>query len=918
MRYVICLLAGWCLYIGTATPALAQEEITGSILEQKVVAAFDQRDMLEILYELEQKYPVYFFYKEEWIPRDKRNIAFVGIPLASALQKLFEGTNLGFMLVEKNLIVVARRLDLMDIEAFSYSEFVETISSLDKRKSRFNGQTLIVGDSLIRPLPAVARLSGVLYNFETDEKLAGGQLAFPGLQTGTFSDSSGRYEITLPTGTHEVRITAPGHEELSAQMRVFSDGELDIELSFTSYQLEEVLLAAESTGQSTGSAISGRVNISMIDVNRMPPLMGEVDIINTILLKPGVTTSGEASSGFNIRGGNVDQNLILYGGNMIFNSSHLLGFFSVFNPEVVESVSLFKGHIPAQYGGRISSVLDVQVADGSYRKFSGSANIGLLSSKLHLNGPISSEKTSYNAAFRFAYPSLLTRNFRSNLDIAQSRAYYWDGVAKISHKLSDFGSLSVQAYASQDHFKFAQNFGYDWSNLLLSAKWQQIYSSKLSTRLELSAGQYESTLFFETKPDSFTNTTGINNYQLNFNTFYSPNSRHNISLGLVATFYDVQPDRREFDASTNRPARIADKDQGLETALYLNDEFRLNDLVSFSAGLRLSMFNNMGPYTQFVYADGKARNEVNITDSIAVGSGSINKTYLNLEPRLSVRVFLDDESSLKASYNRTSQYVHLLSNTASIAPVDIWQVSNPYFPAQRSDNLSLGFFKDFKQRQWQASLELFYRTFSGQMVSKDFASLLNNRHIETEVLNARGRAYGAEFSIGLKTKIIKVDGAFTFMRSLRQTLDNPEGQGINDNSWFPADFDSPLNASLTAIWTPNLWQSFSANFVFRSGRPISQPLGVFPAYPAWNIPAFSQRNNARIPDYHRLDISYSFEPGVIKRRRTKTKVVISVYNIYARKNPFSVFFQNEDGKFKAFQLSVLGTALPFIGYNISF
>lgn len=918
MQYIKhwCLSLWICIGCGCVLQA---QNLDDTVLDTEVFEAFENNDILEILYQFEQKYPVYFFFKEEWIPRNKREIDFLGMPLGTALQNLFEGTDLGFVVVENDLVVIARRQDLLVMDAFSYTDFIAAINNLDNEKQAFLGQRFVVGDSLIRPIPATASISGVMYNVETEEVLAGGQISFPALETGAFANEKGEFEITIPTGRHQFIVTAPGHEELEAQVVIYSDGFFEAELNFTSYQLEEVLLSAEATGQSRESAESGRVNLSMIDINRMPSLMGEVDIISTILLKPGVTTTSEASSGFNIRGGNVDQNLILYGGNQVFNSGHLLGFFSVFNADVIESVSLYKGHMPAQYGGRVSSVLDVEIADGSFRRFGGSGSLGLLSSKISVNGPIQKEKSSYNVAVRGAYPLILTRTFRNNPDIRDSDSYYGDFVLKFTHKFNDFNKVSFTGYGSTDHFGFANNFEYDWTNLLGNLEWQSIFSDKLSTRLRLSSGRYQSILSSENFPDTLRNETGISNYQFQFNATYFPNKQHNINIGVTSTFYDLLPDIQDRTfGNGDQIHNEVQKGQGIESAIYINDEFDLNNLVRFSAGVRLSMFNNIGPYTLFDYQEGSDRTEVNIVGSREVPSGEMVKTFFNVEPRISTRIFLDNLTSLKASYNRTSQYIHLLSNTMAIAPIDIWQVSDTYFPAQVADNFSLGVFRDFKDKTWQTSLELFYRDFDGQVVSKNFAGFLNNSHIETEVLNAIGRAYGAEVSLGLKAKKVKVDGAFTYMRSLRQTLDNSGEEGINNNEWFPADFDSPVNISLTTIWTPNLWQSLSFNFVYRTGRPISLPLGVFNSYPTWNIPAFSERNNGRIPDYHRLDISYSFEPGVIRRRRTKTKVVISIYNVYARKNPFSVYFRNETSKFQAYQLSVLGTALPFIGYNFTF
>ena len=916
MKIKLLLLS---FFLGSCTYQLLGQTNPNNPLGISVSLDLRSQNLLDAFSAIEANYPISFFYREDWIPRDEINKSWNGVPLAQILDELLKGSSLGYRLYDNFGIIIARETDLVNLEGFSYESYVADVNELDESKKKQLLTTYVVGDSMVRPLPLVANIKGTVYNYETEEALAGAQIGFPDLKKLVLTDSMGRFDAELPTGTHEVILEGAGHEKRTITAIIYSDGEWDIALSYTAYQLEEVLMEGEAEGQSSSSAEAGKIQLSMIDVRRSPSLMGEVDIVNTILLVPGVSTVGEAATGFNVRGGNIDQNLVMQDGQMIFNSAHLLGFYSIFNPDVVQNLTLYKGHIPAQYGGRVSSVLDVEMTEGSFKRLRGKGSFGLLSSKLMFDGPIIKNNTSFLIAARAAYPNLIGRYIKQLKDLTESNAYYGDLTMKITQKLGDLGKLSLFGYASQDVFKFRQSFGFDWQNLSAGLEWSQIFSSRFSTRLRVSAGRYLSSFFNGEGADATSNTAGVDNLKWKADAQIVPVSSHNINLGWDGTLYKIlNNDVKPFGEISSAEPRSALKDDGLEMGLYINDEFDLNYFLGFSAGLRFSFYQNLGPFEVWEYSEGLVRSPVNVTGSTVYEKGETIQTYTGLEPRISARIRFNESTTIKASYNRIFQYIHLLSNTISATPVDVWQVSNPYFPAQSANNFSLGFFKDFQGKIWQSSLEFFYRTMDGLVVAKNFAELLGNDHVETEVLNAQGLAYGSEFSLRYNLDQFDVEGSVTYMRSFRQTINNAEGQQINNGDWFPSDFDTPLNINISFKYFPRPSRTIAASFVYRTGRPVTTPQGVYSIYPSLTVPLFSERNQFRIPDYHRLDLSYTFDDGMFYRRKTKTDLTVSLYNLYARKNAYSIFFRKEDGRFNAYQLAILGTVLPFISYNFSF
>ena len=879
------------LLILIGSSALGQAQ-SSSQLELPITIEFKQKSLFEIWSELEKRYPVQFFFKEEWIPRTKFSGSYQNTPLRLILEEQLTPIGLGYTAWNAQTILIARKAEIEEIEATTYRDLVTQTLNPDQfadLRKQTKKKSNVIGDSTLRPLPTTAILSGRVFESNTDNSLVNASVAFPDLEQGALTDTLGAFELRLPTGYHRTIVKATGRETREFGIWLYSDGEWDVELSFTAFQMEEVLLEAEGAEQNVNRTQAGVVKISPIEMRRMPNLLGEIDVVKSLMFLPGVSSSGEASSGFNVRGGNIDQNLVMQDGNMIFNTSHLLGFFSLFHPDLIKEITLYKGHIPAQFGGRVSSVLDVQLDEGSYRKNRGRLSLGILSSKFSLGGPLKKNRSSYLLGVRAAYPNLVM-NFADNLpEVKRSIAAYGDATFKATQKIGELGKLSFTGYASNDVFNFNRQFGYSWQTVMGGLNWKQIYYKGWSSTVQLNHSRYQSSFFTSNDPESFQATSGLS--QTQFKAYgLVPTGPHTLQFGLESIWYNIRDnDLEPYGAQSVILPRSVEKDQGLEVGLFVNDEWEINNYLSLDMGLRLSGFSNLGPISYFQYAEGVPREAFTITDTISVGNLQPIKTFGGLEPRLSLKANIDEATSVKVGYNRIHQYSHLLVNSLAATPVDLWQLSNNYFPAQVANSFFFGVYRNFRSNIWQLSLEGYFRDMNGQVINRDFAELLANPHIETEIQEAKGIAYGGEFSLKYDYGKWNVQLSYAYSRSLRRAI-GVEGQAlVNGGEWFPADIDMPHNITFNGQWKAKRTITYSMNFVYRSGRPISAPVATYGLDPSWFVPAFSERNAYRIRPFHRLDFAATFDRQTIKRNRFKNEVVISVYNFYGRNNPFTVF-----------------------------
>ncbi|MTI30828.1 TonB-dependent receptor [Xanthovirga aplysinae] len=764
------------------------------------------------------------------------------------------------------------------------------------------------------------QLSGYVRDDKTGEEIIGATIFIKELQTGAATDINGYYSISLPKSTYHVEYSFVGMKSVERQLDLQQNLVQNIKLTEIDQELEEVVVSAEAEDRNVSNIEMSVEKMPVEVIKKMPAFMGEVDVIKSLITLPGVTTVGEGASGFNVRGGNIDQNLVLLDGAPIYSSSHLFGFFSVFNPDVVSDIKLYKGGIPATFGGRVASVLDIQEKDGNSKSFSGSGGIGAVSSRLSLEGPLVKDKGSFIISGRRSYADLFLK-LSNDEALKNSTAYFYDLNGKAAYQLNENNRLTFSGYYGRDVFRFKDQFGFDWGNTAARLKWNHTFHDNFFADFSAIYSQYDYALGVPSGENAFELNSQILNYNLKSDMTYFFRVGSKLDFGVSGLFYTVKPGEMipGEENITISPFTIQ-SEYALEPAAYISHEYEFNDRWTVSYGLRYSMFLKFGKGTTYTYEDGLPRSSKSIQDTLDFGKGELMKTYGGLEPRLALKVGLDPNSSIKFSYNRMFQYLQLVSNTTSALPTDVWKLSNEYVKPLIGDQIALGYFRNFKENTYEFSAETYLKYMQNVMDYKNGAELLLNDNLDTELLEGIGRAYGLELMLK-KTKG-KFTGwlSYTLSRSERQVDgDNPE-ETINEGNWYLSNYDKMHDLTFVGAYQLNKRLSFSANFTYSSGRPITYPEGKY-EYEGIVIPHYSLRNQNRVPDYHRLDLSATLESRDRPSRRWKGSWSFSLYNVYARRNTYSIFFQpqeNDPAKTEAVRLSILGSLVPAVTYNFTF
>ncbi|MEM6801519.1 MAG: TonB-dependent receptor [Bacteroidota bacterium] len=781
-----------------------------------------------------------------------------------------------------------------------------------------NSEVITFGEFYAKKAGGKVFLKGVVKDPEVGNPIEGARVSIPSLNMGTKTDAKGNYGLIMPIGEYTVVVNHPDMKEMKQKIIIYDDGVLDFGLNSQAYSLREVVIESSRDDENVKGALAGVNKLQIREIRSLPTFMGEVDVIKSLLLLPGVSTVGEGASGFNVRGGRIDQNLVQFEGATLFNPSHVLGFFSAFNADVVENFTLYKGNIPAQFGGRASSVLDIQARPGNYDEYKFKGGLGIVSSRFVAEGPIQKGKSSFLAGFRTSYSDWML-NLINEPDIQASSASFHDINLILNQKFDLNNTLTLSYYRSKDFFRYAEDFGFEYSTDMASIKWKSLLSNQLSSTTFAVVGDYQSNSFVPEGPLAFNLDNGIKYIQGKQDFFYVPEG-HAIHAGVEFNQFQVRPDvlSKRNEGSGIVPEEVQ-KDRGREFAFYINDELELSSRIKLNLGLRYSFYQQIGEESLFQYANPNNRSIFEIQDTVLFDKGEVVQSYQGLEPRFSLNFQSSENSSIKLSYNRIRQHIHLISNSTAPTPIDIWQVSTPYIPPQIADNFSLGFYQNFFRNVFESSVEVYYKDMANLIDFKDFPDLLLNEQLETDLISGQGRAYGAEFY--LRRKVGRWTGwiSYAYTRSEIQIRSEDPELEVNEGEWYPSNFDQPHNFTFVAKRQLEKRSSFSVNFTYRSGRPIT---GLISTYNQSNspIPHFSERNQYRIPDYIRLDVSLELAIPPKKDSKFESNVSLSVYNLFARRNAFSVFYQRPDRIVipKAFQLSVLGSAFPSITYNFNF
>lgn len=762
-----------------------------------------------------------------------------------------------------------------------------------------------------------AKITGQVRNAQTGEPVLAATVFIEDPFTGASSDPFGNFTLSIPKGRHVLKVRSVGMMDEEYQIILYSDGKLDVGLIENVVSLKEVEVRA-NRDVNIAQPQMGMEAINIKAIKQVPSVMGEPDVLRVILTLPGVKTVGEASTGFNVRGGSADQNLILFNDATVYNPTHLFGFFSAFNSDVMDGVELYKSSIPAMYGGRLSSVLEITPRYGNKKKVEGKAGIGLLTSRFTLEGPIVKDKTSFIIGGRATYSNWILQMLKNN-EYKNSKGSFYDVNVNLTHEINKKSNIYFTGYFSRDEFKLRSDTLYGYENKNATLKWKNIFSNKLIGTFSGSLSQYGYTVTAESNP--------VNAYQLAFDVnqinghagfTYSYSAKHTFNFGLTSVHYKLHPGSFLPAAEGSEvQADVLETEQALESALYAEDQFDITDNLSLKAGIRYSLYNYLGPKNVISYAGGLPRNENNMLDTISYGQGDLIKTYHGPEIRVSARYRLTSSFSVKAGYNTLRQYIHMLSNTTAVSPTDIWKLSDPNLRPQFGEQTSLGFYKNLRNGQIETSVEGYYKNIHDYLDYKAGAELIMNHSIETEVVNTEGKAYGVEFMV--KKLSGKLNGwlSYTWSRTLLRMNDPTAGDLINRGEWYPANYDKPHDFTFIGNYKFSHRFSISVNTTYSTGRPITLPIAKY-SYGGAPKVFYSDRNAYRIPDYFRTDFAMNIEGNHKVHQKTHNSWTIGVYNLTGRRNIYSTYFISEGGSVNGYKMSIFGSAIPYVNFNIRF
>ncbi len=866
----------------------------------------EELSAIEIILLLEQKHNIRIFFNEEWFGESKFSNRLLDEPLPLALDQLCRAKNLKAMTVRGVIFLIPDQESRIGLSSA--------------------GDMIMVGNPNEFGRFSRVTVTGKVFDGSTGEPLFGAVIYEPETGRGATTNPNGIFTLEIPAGEVRLRISYLGYEERFQHLRVFGPGNIDLQLFASSTQLDEVTIMARRAGQNLESSRMGMMYLDAKSIKELPVTFGEKDIVRSITLLPGVQTLGEFGAGFVVRGSSTDQNLILIENVPLFNPSHLFGLISVINPDLLSSASLIKSGTPARYGERAASVLDIKLGNGLDAKEGKlRGGIGVMNSRLLLEVPVIKERASFALGGRFSNPDLFLRKMPTE-DLYNSSAGFFDlnGLVKIS--LGQKNLITLFGYYSADQFSFMGETNYAYASTLGSLRWNRILGPRMSSTLILGQSNYgfETSEVPELNPTVHFRLKSAINYQtakwsLNFH----PNQQHNIELGISAVKYDIDPGQlTPMGKFSVIKQDQMESEQARELAAYLSDDFSLSDRISMELGMRVNLFQYLGPATIYFYEEGLPRIFENITDSVFYDSSKAIKSYSNLEPRIGIRFSTGEYSSVKFSYTSINQHIFLISNTSIMGPADLWKLSDTHLKPLRNDQFALGYYKNFKENTIEFSAEAYYKLINNAYEYKSGAEIAMNRYIETDMVKVYGYNYGLEFLLSKPAG--RLSGWTSYTYSISRVKSNspfPESQ-INKNQYFPANFDRPHNLVInTNLNLSRRWR-FGATFNYSTGRPVTLPeLSYF--YENNHLLYFSDRNKYRLPDYHRLDVSISLNENLRLTGRGKSSFTFSVMNVYGRKNPHSVFYKKDPGgawsvpTFKLYQMYIIARPIPTFTLNFT-
>ncbi len=894
---------------------------------------FANVSLKDALLELESNSGYHFFFESDWIEEQQVAEQFSEASLEDILERLLRETSINYFIVDKKVILTKNNVirdelppdyfkDRSEDDEIPIDDEISSKAPVLQRQyeslSRTTGASIIyIGKESKGDTDKLYQLSGKIVDKDTGRPVENLNIFIQGTSFNTTTDAQGNYAFRVPKGFNILETSSLAYGKQQIQIMVYGSGALSFELEEAIEELEEIVVKSDRD-QNIERVESGVTTIDVEGIKTIPLVLGERDVLKVATTMPGIKTAGEGALGYSVRGGKVDQNLILFDDAAMYNPSHFFGIFSAINPFATGSVDVYKGSIPSEYGGKLSSVIDISTKEVNKKEFSGEGNIGPVTGNLMIEVPLVKDKSALLVGGRATYSGWVLRSL-SEESLQNSEASFYDALVKYDHKIDKNNTIQATAYISNDRFSITSDSIFDYGNRLGSIKWNHIFNSKNSASLHLATSQYKFNIIYDGDFNrNFDFGYTINETQFKIKARYLANEKHKFTYGLSSKLYAIEPGEiQPLDDASVISSEIVDRERGLESAVFISDLYELNDKLRLDLGLRYSVYAALGPGSQNVYAPDAPISEESVVETQQFGRNEVIKTYGGLEARVSARYLLSPTASLKAAYNNTIQYSHLLSTNTTASPVDSWKLSDLNIEPQRAQQVSLGFFKNFNDDLYELSIEGYYKKMRNLLDFKVGADILLNQDIETELLQGDGKAYGIEFL--LKKKEGRLNGwlAYSYSRTLVKLDSQFLTDRVNNGDYFAANQDRPHDVSLVSNFKLTKRYSFSLNFNYQSGRPITYPVGKY-IYNGAEQVLYSDRNKFRVPDYYRLDLGVNIEGNHKNVKLAHSFWNISVYNVLGRNNPFSVFFVNENGQIKGYQSSIFAVPVPTITYNFKF
>ena len=873
--------------------------------------------------DIEISHQIKFYYDPQWVDSLFISVNFKNLSIGQALNQILQNKNLHYYSDSNGNIIITKsniKTELSDkwitIDSSKRSSNYNRANSdnIIEKYTSFDDKKKIEEISFgVKNSKGNATLTGYIKDLETGEPLIGAIAFIDNSNIGATADVDGYYRINIKCGTYKIGFKTLGMTTIFKKVNLYSNGNININLSKDMVALKEVVIT-ENRNNNVKSNQLGFEKLSAKEIKELPYATGERDIIKASLLLPGVQTVGESSSGINIRGGAADQNLFIFNNVPIFNTSHMLGMFSAFNADLIKDFELYKSSIPIEYGGRISSVFDIRSKQGNRNGFSMKGGISPVTGRLLFEGPLIRDKSSFIIGIRSTYSNWLL-HMVENPDISHSNIYFNDITANLNYEINENNQISLFTYYSIDNYTLVSHVNYNYSNIGSSLNWKHIFNKKLYSRTSAVYSNYN---FKETNEflsaDKYIYKHQLKYYEINQSFNYAPVPNHELKFGFNSILYQINPGAFNPVDSSNYQEKTFEGEKALESAIYLGDTYDITPKISVSGGIRYSLYNYLGKKTVFSYLQNEPLSAETVIDSTVYPNFKTIKSYSGLDIRFSLRYLINDYNSIKLGYSHNNQYIFMLTNTISISPTDRWKLCDPFSKPIVGEQYNLGYYRNLDKNKYDVSFEIYYKENKNVSDYKNGADLVQNQYIERDILSGNGRNYGFEFMIKKNTGKLTGWLNYFYSKSEFRFKGNTDEETINQGNYYPSNYDKPHNINIVANYRNLRRVSISANFVYSTGRPYTGATYLY-SLDNHDIVNYSERNQLRVPDYFRLDLSLNIDGNLFRKKIAHSFWTVTVYNLTGRKNAYSVFTQVKDGSIKTYMVSIYSVPVFSISYN---